>query len=691
MVADTYFELGKRDRSPAETDRAMRIYQLLTEKYPDSVATPRTILLMGYSYLAKGDSFAALRNFEKFMRTQPNSKHIDQVRISAAEAYLRLARYDDAYAMLSEVEKNAKSEKMRAEAAYRKGDVFFRKRDWERAITEYKQAVQKFPDGAKKFANAPYNIAEAEFNLSRYRESLDSYRSFLQKFPENEHGGYAMTRVAEILGILGIDSSRVQGAFLESFFRYRASPGAGVARIRLLTSRMSEMKDKELADALKEIDDITFRYANHPVDQLPKIRVKLGLEPNANAQNDARPSEAKAAESSAEGKPEQRKPASEAKAGAEKVASEFEDVRDAPPELPGIEDFTKLWTSDGFTARHDFDRATKDLIAYYQKFPQSPNKQKIRDRIVRNMSLAIAASVDHGEFIDALHRWSRDSVLWLKNTDRIGVRYDVGRAYEQAGVYKEAASIYSDNIKELAALQSSGKERERRVFDQMPNKDEVNLRLAAVASKQNEFNTAASYLRNIEGSSNLSDPEKIERAEISADVAEARGQADLASKYMTDLINTWKGRAELTSSLHLRIAKLQTKKRNLKDADSHLAKIIEMQKETSKVPEDVHAKALELRAELFVSRGQPQQAVQTITDLLELYETKRPLASMRYRLGQILFQDGDLKGAQNAWASLDGAKDGLWAHLAQEQMESEKWQREYKKYLTRIPAAQSLR
>jgi hypothetical protein len=60
-------------------------------------------------------------------------------------------------------------------------------------------------------------------------------------------------------------------------------------------------------------------------------------------------------------------------------------------------------------------------------------------------------------------------------------------------------------------------------------------------------------------------------------------------------------------------------------------------------------------------------------------------------LGQVLYEDGDLKGAEAAWAELKPDKDNVWQRLASEKMQSAKWQNEYKKYLNRIPAAVDLR
>jgi predicted Zn-dependent protease len=126
--------------------------------------------------------------------------------------------------------------------------------------------------------------------------------------------------------------------------------------------------------------------------------------------------------------------------------------------------------------------------------------------------------------------------------------------------------------------------------------------------------------------------------------------------------------------------------KNFKDADQHLAAILEMKR-----TDDVTAQALELRGDLMVARGNRADAAKAYRQLIADFGETRPLASVRYRLGQLLYEDGDLKGAESSWSELKPEKDGMWAKLAQEQMQGAKWQKEYKKYLNRIPAASELR
>ena len=684
LIADTHYNLWRAEKSFDDFEIALNLYLKLTEKYPQSPVTPRTLLLIGYSYLTRGDAFAAIKSFQHFARISPQSKHIDQTKIATASAYLLLNRFDDAFGILDELEKNGKTPRGREEAAFRKGDVYFRKKDYEAAIAQYEGAEKRFPAAANRFPNAGYNVAEARFNLQKYRESLEAYGKFLKKFPDHDHGGFAMTRMGELLGILGADSRRAEGAFLESYFRYRATPGAGVARIRMLASRISSMKEKELENAVIEMREIAKKYENRPVSD--KELKKLEEEKQKLAKAEAEAPKEGGGEHGGAAKGEHHE-VDKKEEGFKVAADPNDDATKKAPELPGIEEFTTLLIADGISDRDEFDKAAKDLIAYFQKNPQSPNKNRILARIQRNMIEAVHSAVDRGDFLEALRRYDRESDGWLKQTERVDLPFYVGEAYEQAGVYKEAANVYASTLKQL----QTRKLEDLPLREKTPKVESLNLRMAVVAVKEKNFAAAETQLKRIKETSRLSEPEQIEYAEVAADVSEARGQAATARKYLTDLIKTWKGDPRLTAPLHLRIARIASKNKDYKDASQHLETIMKFQENGDYMPNDVHAQALELQGDMDVARGKRKEGTAAYQALLETYEAKRPLSSVRYRLGQVLYEDGDMKGAEKAWAGLNAERDNIWYRLAAEEMQGAKWQKEYKKYINRIPAAAGMR
>jgi tetratricopeptide (TPR) repeat protein len=112
--------------------------------------------------------------------------------------------------------------------------------------------------------------------------------------------------------------------------------------------------------------------------------------------------------------------------------------------------------------------------------------------------------------------------------------------------------------------------------------------------------------------------------------------------------------------------------------------------------ETVKVAALEMRAEVLLACGKQKEAIASYQSLLEMPVanadvTRNGYDSVRYRLGQLLFDTGELKEAEATWGQLAKDDKSLWRRLASEQMSGAKWRDEYKKYIERIPAAAEMR
>ncbi|MNT86998.1 Tetratricopeptide repeat protein [compost metagenome] len=87
-----------------------------------------------------------------------------------------------------------------------------------------------------------------------------------------------------------------------------------------------------------------------------------------------------------------------------------------------------------------------------------------------------------------------------------------------------------------------------------------------------------------------------------------------------------------------------------------------------------------------MEKGQKEKGLQAYNRLLEKYEENMPLASIRYKVGEIYFQQGEVQKAADVWNEFKGEKSGFWKNLAQEQLKNSEWRSDYKKYIKRIPA-----
>jgi tetratricopeptide (TPR) repeat protein len=615
MTADASFALWLQTRNAADFDTSMLKYRQALEKYPHSELAERTMFLMGFATLDRGDYLGTLRSFQNLLSKRPNSANRDIARFALADAYLKLRRFDEAAQIYREIEKEASMEKYKIEAAYRQGDVNYLKKDYAGAISEYQNALKKYPAGAADYPNAVYNQAAADFWLKDYRRSLDTYRDFLKKFPANEQAGYAMTRVGELLDILGADKRRVLGAYLETYFRYGETPSATVARLRMLSEKMNTMKPKEVEKAVADIRELAKKS-----------------------------------------------------------------------ELPKMDQFATLMIAEGYNHRQEYDKAVHLLIDFYQLHPTTADTDLLSTRIVKNINEELASRVNKGKFMAALELYNKYADNWLKNSSRIDTKYNVGHAYEQAGVFSQAEVLYKDTLNKIYAIKGTPAEKERSVFEKLPSEDQVNLRLSAIAWQQGKLSEAYDFLKAVKKPELFSDVEQIERMQIASTLLDKRGEVDSAIRYLSELLKAWSGLPHLLAEPYLHLAQLEIKKGDTAEAMKALRYVDDLQTDSKKVSPDTHAKALEMLADLQLQKKQNDDAVKTLNKLLDSYASDRPLASYRYKLGDIYFQKGENQKAAEVWNELKSEKNDFWYKLAQEQLQSADWKNEYRKYIQRIPA-----
>lgn len=281
MTADVYYNLWQEKNNANDYDRAIQKYKEAIQKYPASPLTERTSLKIGFLALERGDNIAALRAFNEHIDNKnfgsgKNSVSKDLAHLGMGLAYMKMNKWDEAIAEYSLVEKNSSNRDLQVEAAYRRGDVMVRAKNFTKAVDEYKNALKKYPEGQNFYPNAIYNQAESLFGMKQYGPSMDVYRDFVKKFPTSAHAPFAMTRLGELLEIMGADKSRVIGAYLETYFRYGENPSAIIARLRLLSARMKGMKPKETANAVSEIMSLAKRVDLPNIEQFATVMVADG-------------------------------------------------------------------------------------------------------------------------------------------------------------------------------------------------------------------------------------------------------------------------------------------------------------------------------------------------------------------------------------------------------------------------------
>lgn len=619
MTADVYRKLWEEKLDQKFYEIAQTKYKQCLQNYPNSPLLERTSMALGYSALEKADALGAIRIFnehqEKNYAGSPTAMSNDLAKLGIGASLAKLNRFTEASDVYDALEKNSPHREIRAEASYRKGDVFVQSKDFKKAVELYKEAIKKYPENQTEYPNAFYNQAEALFGMGDYVKSLDVYLDFIKKFPSHQHAAFAMTRLGELLEIMGADKAKVVGAYLETFFRYGENDNTIIARLRLANARMKSMKPKEVEASVKEMLSLVTRL-----------------------------------------------------------------------DLPNVEQFATILISDGYTSRNEHNKAIDLLTTYYKQNPTTVDRDLFGKRIVGNITEEIGRQIRSGNFINALKIHKKHQDGWLKNHERLDTKFYVAKAFEDAGAHKVAEKNYRDVLNQIYAIKGNPKEKELLFTQHSPNEDELNLRLAMTSFQQKKLNQAYDYLKNIKSPDKLPENQQIERIRLAVDLLEKRGDLDSAARYLTELLKSWKGQAALVAEPYLRLAQLELKQEKVDQAIVSLKVVDTLMADSKGVPANIHAQSLELLGKIYSEKSETAEAISAYSRLLDSYEDKRPLASIRYKLGQIYFNKGDLQKAAEVWGTLKGSKNEFWYNLAQEQLKNSDWRGDYKKYIQRIPA-----
>lgn len=184
----------------------------------------------------------------------------------------------------------------------------------------------------------------------------------------------------------------------------------------------------------------------------------------------------------------------------------------------------------------------------------------------------------------------------------------------------------------------------------------------------------------------MPDEDQIERVALAVKLLDKRGDSDSAIRYLTELIKTWQGQPSLLAEPYFDLAELEVKAGKKEDAKKSLEKVDRLMKDSKNISETIHAAALEKLGQLYFNDKESEKCIATFKDLLDLYEEKKPLGSIRYQMGKMYFDRGDIQKAANVWSEFKNDKTGVWQQLTQEELKGVNWQANYKKYLKRIPA-----
>ena len=279
MMGDAFAELWRVEKIKSMYEKAQNAYREAQEKFPDSILLERTSLLTGMLAIDNSDYMSAIRKLHVHIENKKFDKKISQqyAKIGLAYSYSKINKLEEALGFLSDIEKNTKDQLVLTESAVRRGDFNFFSKKFNESIVAYDAATKNFPLVSKLYPSAYFNKMEAQFWKEKFKDSHQSAIDFAQHFPTHDFAPYALTRVGELLDIMGAEQSRSVGAYLETHFRYGDSPKTIVARLHLLSTKMKSMKSEQLEQTLIKMDELALKSELQNVDQFKVTMIADGF------------------------------------------------------------------------------------------------------------------------------------------------------------------------------------------------------------------------------------------------------------------------------------------------------------------------------------------------------------------------------------------------------------------------------
>lgn len=128
---------------------------------------------------------------ESFLRTYPNSIHIQEVAFWRVECSFFLGRYEEAVAGYAQYVARYPRSNFVPKAYFRQGEALLRQKKYSKAVEAFKQILDKYPD-TEYIGEAAYWIGESYAGAAEYQDALKYYRFSYEQGRKNRVYDYAL-------------------------------------------------------------------------------------------------------------------------------------------------------------------------------------------------------------------------------------------------------------------------------------------------------------------------------------------------------------------------------------------------------------------------------------------------------------------------------------------------------------------
>ncbi len=179
--AQSYYKqaLRVRESNPSGAKdlfgKAQKKAMVMIQRYPNSRWTDDAFFLIAMCSYYKGEYKDAVRYYEDFISTFPNSKDVKKAEFYKALSLRALKDYASALAELSTLRED---KRWRERALFEIGQTYFEAEDYSEASKNFEEFLKKFPK-SKKRQDVILKLAQAYFLQQKWDKARDYYKEYI--------------------------------------------------------------------------------------------------------------------------------------------------------------------------------------------------------------------------------------------------------------------------------------------------------------------------------------------------------------------------------------------------------------------------------------------------------------------------------------------------------------------------------
>jgi tetratricopeptide (TPR) repeat protein len=215
-------------------DEALRVLREIISTDKNSGVALHSGMYIAAKFYSTDSHLAALEGFLWLIQHYPGHRMAWVFHLGAAEALYDMRETDRAAKQYQWIVENSPDKAAAADAAARMGDLYLSRFSYERALGSYAQALGNFKTETQRLPAIFLNRAETLYWIGQLDRAEEAFKDFQERFPSHSSGWRATLRLGEIAGRRAGMNEDARKWFYATINRYPFSPGATIARMRLM-------------------------------------------------------------------------------------------------------------------------------------------------------------------------------------------------------------------------------------------------------------------------------------------------------------------------------------------------------------------------------------------------------------------------------------------------------------------------